>query len=151
MANEEPWTAAKDADRPDQDVVDLAHRMFDLARDGDGALAAYVDEGVPVDLTDSDGNTLLMLAAYHGHAELVQALVERGADPGRLNDRGQSPLAGAVFNGSAPVVRVLVEAGADPTAGDPSAVQAAYAFGQEELVDLLDRRLPDEGEPGTDA
>ena len=38
-----------------------------------------------------------MLAAYHGHADLVHLLIQHGADPNRLNDRGQSPLAGAVF------------------------------------------------------
>lgn len=38
-----------------------------------------------------------MLAAYHGHADLVKLLLEHGADANRLNDRGQSPLAGAVF------------------------------------------------------
>jgi ankyrin repeat protein len=38
-----------------------------------------------------------MLAAYHGHADLVQLLIQHGADPNRLNDRGQSPLAGALF------------------------------------------------------
>ena len=26
-----------------------------------------MDAGVPVDLTDAAGNTLLMLGAYHGH------------------------------------------------------------------------------------
>ena len=39
----------------------------------------------------------LMLAAYHGHANLVKLLIQHGANPNRLNDRGQSPLAGAVF------------------------------------------------------
>lgn len=38
-----------------------------------------------------------MLAAYHGHAELVTALAKAGADVNLLNDRGQSPLAGAIF------------------------------------------------------
>jgi len=74
------------------ELVEIAHACFDFAREGDVArLAAYVDRGVPVDLTDGNGNTLLMLAAYHGHADTVTALVQRGADPDRLNDRGQSP------------------------------------------------------------
>jgi hypothetical protein len=38
--------------------------MFDLARAGEAAtLLAYVDGGVPADLTDAQGNTLLMPAA----------------------------------------------------------------------------------------
>jgi len=47
-----------------------------------------------------------MLAAYHGHVELVKLLIQHGADPNSLNDRGQSPLAGAVFKGEAEVVEV---------------------------------------------
>jgi hypothetical protein len=68
-----------------------------FAREGRTAeLAGYVDAGIPADLTDDKGDTLVMLAAYHGHAETVAALVERGADSNRENDRGQSPPAGAV-------------------------------------------------------
>ncbi|CAN5372283.1 ankyrin repeat domain-containing protein [soil metagenome] len=125
----------EDAQQPDQDAVDLAHAMFDLARDGAAErLASYVDAGVPVDLTDAHGNTLLMLAAYHGRATVVRALTGRGADPDRLNDQGQSPLAGAVFKGEEDVVRVLLTAGADPDAGTPTARATARMFGREDLV-----------------
>jgi ankyrin repeat protein len=47
-----------------------------------------------------------MLAAYHGHAELVKLLLQNGADPNRVNDRQQSPLAGAVFKKEDAVVQV---------------------------------------------
>lgn len=47
-----------------------------------------------------------MLAAYHGHADLVKFLLQHGADPNRLNDRGQSPLAGAVFKKEDDVIEV---------------------------------------------
>ena len=121
-------------DEPDERLVDLAHEMFDLARHGQGErLAAYVDAGVPVDLTDASGNTLLMLAAYHGHARTVALLAVRGADADRVNDRGQSPLAGAVFKDEQDVVRTLVEAGADPDAGTPSARATAAMFGRPDL------------------
>lgn len=116
------------------DPVALANWLFDLARQGDTArLAAYVDAGAPVDLTDADGNTLLMLAAYHDQPGTVAALVERGADVEAQNRRGQSPLAGAVFKQADEVVRVLLEAGADPDAGTPTARQTAQMFGRPEL------------------
>ncbi len=116
------------------DPVALANWLFDLARQGDAArLAAYVDAGAPVDLTDADGNTLLMLAAYHDQPATVAALVERGADVEAQNRRGQSPLAGAVFKQADEVVRVLLEAGADPDAGTPTARQTAQMFGRPEL------------------
>jgi ankyrin repeat protein len=89
---------------------------------------------MPVELTDASGNTALMLAAYHGHADTVAALVQRGAIVDALNDRGQSPLAGAVFKGEDEVVRTLLEAGADPDAGHPTARQTAEMFGRTDLV-----------------
>lgn len=90
------------SETPDPEVVELATKVFDLARSGESdALAAYVDAGVPANLTNDRGDSLLMLAAYHGHASAVAALAGRGADPDRANDRGQTPLAGAVFKGSA--------------------------------------------------
>ena len=103
-------------------------------------LGAYVDAGTPVDLTDAAGNTLIMLAAYHGHPATVQALVDRGADVDAINDRGQTPLAGAVFKGYTDVVRVLVAAGADPDLGSPTARAAAEFFERPDLAALLPPR-----------
>lgn len=74
------------------------------------ALTAYVEAGVPANLTNDRGDTLLMLAAYHGHAGTVAALVAREADPDRANDRGQTPLAGAVFKGEDAVIDALLAA-----------------------------------------
>ena len=123
--------AEDESGEPDERLVELAHRMFDLAREGEAeTLLAYVDGGVPADLTDAQGNTLLMLGAYHGHATVVAGLAERGADVDRLNDRGQSPLAGAVFKGEDAVVSALLGLGADPDAGTPSARATAAMFGR---------------------
>lgn len=124
----------------DAGIEDLATRVFDMARSGDtAALTAYVDAGVPVDLTNGSGDTLVMLAAYHGRADSVVALVHRGADVNRANDKGQTPLAGAVFKGEDDVVRALVDAGADPDAGHPTAVDAARMFGREDYLTVLGR------------
>ena len=121
-------------DAPDEKTIELAHQMFDLARQGETErLAAYVDAGVPVNLTDAQGNTMLMLAAYHGHAATVTALAERGADVNRVNDRGQSPLAGAVFKDEGGVVTALLAADADPDAGSPTARETAAMFGRPDL------------------
>lgn len=119
---------------PDERLVELAHQMFDLARAGETErLGAYVEAGVPVDLRDASGNTLLMLAAYHGHAATVAMLARKGADVNRVNDRGQSPLAGAVFKGEHEVVSALLSTGADPDAGTPTARETALMFGQPDL------------------
>ncbi|WP_062208191.1 ankyrin repeat domain-containing protein [Streptomyces sp. NBRC 109706] len=122
----------------DPEVLQLAAKVFDLARDGDtDTVAAYVDAGVPPNLSNDKGDTLLMLAAYHGHVATVEALLSRGADPARSNDKGQTPIAGAVFKNESAVVRVLLAAGADPAAGQPSAVDTARMFGRTELLSLF--------------
>lgn len=79
-----------------------------------------------------------MLAAYHGNADTVRVLIEKGADVDAINDRGQSPIAGAVFKGYDEVVRLLVNEGkADIRAGQPNAVQAAQMFKREECLRIL--------------
>ncbi|GAA2623462.1 ankyrin repeat domain-containing protein [Streptomyces axinellae] len=131
-------TPASDEPAHDPEVLELAQKIFDLARHGDtDTVGAYVDAGVPANLTNDKGDSLLMLAAYHGHPETVRALLSRGADPERANDRGQTPLAGAVFKGEDDVVRILFEAGADPHGGTPSAVDSARMFEKRELLDLF--------------
>ncbi|WP_414938840.1 ankyrin repeat domain-containing protein [Amycolatopsis sp. cmx-11-51] len=128
------------AEEFDPELLALWAKVFAFARAGATAdLAAYVDAGVSANLTNDRGDTLVMLAAYHGHAETVAALLQRGADPNRENDRGQSPLAGAVFKNEPAVVKALLEGGADPAAGEPSAIDAAKMFGNTELLALLER------------
>jgi uncharacterized protein len=125
----------------DPEVLQLAAKVFNLARQGGtDTLAAYVDAGVPANLSNDKGDTLVMLAAYHGHPQTVAALLERGADPDRPNDRGQTPLAGAVFKGERAVIEALLHGGADPTAGTPSAVETARMFGNDDLVALFEGR-----------
>ena len=76
MSDEVPETGS--AAVPDPEVVALAGKIFDLARAGDtDALAAYVDAGVSADLTNDSGDSLVMLAAYHGHAASVRSAEER--------------------------------------------------------------------------
>nr|WP_231492420.1 ankyrin repeat domain-containing protein [Glycomyces sp. NRRL B-16210] len=113
----------------DEEFRSIAEAAFDLARAGETErLLRFVATGLPVDLVNGSGDTLLMLAAYHGHAATVRALIEAGAAVDRRNDRDQSPLAGAVFKDYGEVVTALLEAGADPDAGTPSARQIAAMF-----------------------
>ncbi|WFE43291.1 ankyrin repeat domain-containing protein [Verrucosispora sp. WMMD1129] len=126
------------SDELDAETLEFAHRMFDLARDGATTeLAGYVDEGLPVNLTNQKGDSLLILAAYHAHPETVRALLDRGADHSRANDRGQTALAAAVFRSNAEAVRALLDAGADPDGGNPSAVATAEFFDLPEMLTLL--------------
>src|ERR1700755_2430697 len=126
----------------DAEVLDLASRLFDWARSGDAAmLAAYVDAGVPVNLTNTNSDTLVMLAAYYGHESAVAALIARGADVDRHNNRGQTPLAGAVFKNDTTIIDLLLHADGDPLAAYPSALEPARFFKREELEKELQQHI----------
>lgn len=121
--------------------LDFLRSMFDHARAGDTArLVDAVDAGVPVNLTNGSGDTLLILAAYHDHPDTVRALLERGADTARVNDRGQTALGAAVFRRSERGVRALLAAGADPALGARSALDVARFFDLPEMLALLEER-----------
>ena len=123
----------------EREVLNLASRIFDLARNGDAAtLAAYLEAGVPANLTNTNGDTLVMLASYHGHASAVAVLIAHDADVDRHNNRGQTPLAGAVFKNETTIMELLLRAGADPLAGSPSALETARFFGRDEVARMLE-------------
>ena len=131
----------KAADLPPA-ALELATKLFDYARMGSTSeLAQYISAGIPVNLTNHKGDTLLMLAAYHGRPDTVRMLLGKGADANVLNDRGQSPIAGAVFKGSDEVVKILFEGvdgrKADIRAGQPNAVDSARMFKKDNYLELF--------------
>lgn len=131
------------AEELDEATLAFAHRMFDLARSGEAeALGQQIDAGLPVNLTNAKGDTLLMLAAYHDHPATVRALLERGADTSRINDRGQTALGSAVFRQSEAGVAALLAAGADPLEGGPSALEVAHFFDLPAMVAQLQAAPP---------
>jgi ankyrin repeat protein len=122
------------------DELAFVQSAFDHARGGDlPALVEVLDAGVPVNLTNSAGDSLLILAAYHVRREVVRELVGRGADHARVNDKGQTALAAAVFRQDTEIVTELLDAGADPDLGPKSAVAIATFFDLPEMLALLQR------------
>ena len=122
----------------DPDVQAFAEKVFALAREGLAPeLDAYVDAGVPVNLTNGKGDTLLILAAYHQHLDAVRVLLDRGADPNRVNDNGQTALGSAVVRKAGDIVIALLDAGADPEAGHQTAPDIARFFALDEMLALL--------------
>jgi ankyrin repeat protein len=69
--------------------------------------------GAPLDALDRHGQTALMLAAQHGHADAVAALIAAGADLDVTAKYGLSALMLAVIAGHQECARLLARAGAN--------------------------------------
>jgi len=68
--------------------------VMDLARTGDRSrLVDVLDAGVPVNLTNGSGDSLLMLAAYHDQLDVVRLLLERAPTPSGSTTTARRPWA----------------------------------------------------------
>lgn len=125
----------------DDDTLAFAARVFGYARGGHAPeLAELLGMGLPPNLRNEKGDSLLMLASYHGHGDAVRVLLHHGGDPELANDRGQTPLAAAAFKGDAGVVRLLLERGAlvdGRGEGARTALMVAAMFDRAEIVEML--------------
>ena len=150
------------------DYLAQGHEATSADRDGVALIkwCAYYGDVSAIRHLLSCGESLVALgenfelggAAFHGHWQLCQFLVEHGADANHVGDAGETPLHLALCKANRPVydevVRVLLAAGANPNAvtrpaeetgcfmrdcrtrGETTLHRAA-AFGTEAAIDLL--------------
>lgn len=125
----------------DAETLEFAQKIFHYARLGDtGLLGPLLEQGLPANLCNHKGDSLLMLASYHGHYAAARLLLEHGADPEIRNDHGQTPLAGAAYKGDLEMARLLIQHGANvngASADGRTALMLAAMFDRTEIVDLL--------------
>jgi len=125
----------------DGQALALAQEVFQLVRGGDtDRLRRLLDLGLPPNMCNDKGDSLLMLASYHGHAGTSALLLEKGADPELRNDRGHTPLAGAAFKGDVRMVELLLAHGAavdGRSADGKTPLMFAAMFDRPEVVDAL--------------
>jgi len=93
--------------------------------------------GADPDPLDEEGESRLILAARNGHAELLRALLDGGAQVHHQDNRGRT----ALWNAATPeIVALLLERGADPDLPDAQGetpLHAAVREGRTEVVRLL--------------
>ncbi len=114
---------------------------FDLARAGQTSeLRLRLMSLDSINQKNAKGHSVLMLAAYSGHVETTQALLNHGADPNSIDLTGSSILMGVAFKGHTEIAKLLLKAGADPNyQNDKSQTALLYAemFARKEIVELL--------------
>ena len=82
--------------------------IFEAARCGDmDTVKEYLDSGIPVDLSDEDGRTILHCAAGEGQIKVVELLVKRGCRIDPVDNNGWTPLDYAGMCGRKGTVQLL--------------------------------------------
>ncbi len=92
---------------------------------------------IDIELRANNGNTALMMAAYKGNMNAVQALLAKGA---RINQPGWTAMHYAATGGNAEIVRLLAKRRAELDARTPhmtTALMLAAREGKEETVIAL--------------
>ncbi len=116
--------------------------IFIAAGLGDVSTAARLLEKSPelVGVFDSLGQTPLYWAARQGHADVVELLLAKGADPSAAMSCKDTPLHAAAEMGHRDVAEMLLEHGAQVNAtssGDDTPLHRAAKRGDAEMVRLL--------------
>ena len=93
--------------------------ILDAVQSGDIAtVKKFLDEGVPVDLADEEGWSLLHHAAALGQVEVINLLHEKGCHVDMLDNEGRTPLHYAATNGDIETIRLLIAMGSNVNSVD---------------------------------
>lgn len=116
--------------------------LLDAAKLGRADLIpAFKTQGTNLNVRDGRGFTPLILAAYNGHAETVDALLAAGADACLADTaQGNTALMGVAFKGHDAIAKRLLAAGCDVNARNgagQTALMMAALFGRTAQVDML--------------
>jgi len=113
-------------------------------------LEILIEAGADLNLKNKEGYTALMVPIVWGKdAEIVELLLDAGANPNEGSFCGDNPLQRACLDGKKDLAELLLDAGADPRAMAPktrysiakSARQIAADKFRTDIVDLIDAEI----------
>lgn len=97
------------------DRVDPA--LLEAVRDGNvPEVLRWLEDGLPANWQDTEGCSLIFLAAYHRQWAVIDSLLAHGASVDLPDRMGWTPLFWAAFNSHADIVSFLIGRGANPDA-----------------------------------
>ena len=94
---------------------------------------------IPIDVRDENGLTPLMMVAFAGHDDMIDGLLNAGADVNARAANGNTPLMFAAASGHVPAVRKLVLKASPQNAA--AALQAAKANNRRETAAILEQTI----------
>lgn len=107
-----------DSDCTDRDTVhkDTVENIFSLARHNRvDEIERVLKRGIPPDVRDEYGNTILIIACQNGHKRVAKAALRRGCDINAINARGNTGLHFCFAYGYGDTLGAyLISKGADP-------------------------------------
>ena len=132
---------------PTESITPAATMFLDdlvasIDRDDKLGVMLALSQGLPADVMDSHGSTMLMQAAKGGKVKVATLLLDSGADPNLIATNGVTALMLAVNGGHASTVNALLKMNADPNLrgpGLPPALTFAAANGNAEIMRALIR------------
>lgn len=105
------------------------------------SVRSALDQGLDVNQADEDGRTLLMMAAFDGHTDVVRLLLDHGAAPDQRDTVGRTALMYASTGPFPETVELLLDRGAAVDHADShegwTALMFAAGEGLEPVVELL--------------
>jgi ankyrin repeat protein len=116
------------AEEGDYSALDPEAAMLKAAEDGSlGSILKLRDSGVPVNCSDDDGNSPLMIAVRAGRHGVVRSLYHLGADINHRTHAGESALGLAKASDYTDIVNTLQEFGAlDAVTGELGKLSAMF-------------------------
>ena len=101
---------------PAADAQRLAYKKQELIlavrADDRDTIVSLLDEGVPINTRNNEGESLLHGAAQDGHVTTMRLLIKRGCKVDLVDARGLTPLHSAAAQGQTKAVRELIRNGA---------------------------------------
>ncbi|WP_079655525.1 ankyrin repeat domain-containing protein [Vibrio nigripulchritudo] len=93
----------------------LIRYFFAAARTGESdVIKTFLNAGFPINQTNPQSYTALMVAAYHGQSDIVDTLLAHGADSCIQDKRGNTAIMGALIKGEFSIAKTLYGHECDP-------------------------------------
>ncbi len=137
-------------------ILDLSKQLDDkgwllmeaFKRSNDPLVQKLISQGVPPNVEDDDGNTMLLIAASNGDLELVKkCLNDYNLYLLKKNNFGENALMKAVYSGSIPLCRYLLEKGIDIEAQNNKGETALFYSMSNQSMELFEFLLTSRANP----